>query len=267
MALVQQLQPSQTFQQYIDSSDRIVQSSSIFCKGSKHISSKDNEHFRPLGGFKEIDPPIEHLDRLQRIVDGKCTLPPLISFPKSIYHESDAATLYVIEIAQRAQVLFSVAFSDFHLEFAQEWTYFDGKKVDASLDFLWRVEQHGCYHTLCFTEFKQPGSIHLDEWRSAIGRRGELEGTPEEQSQQLSRYFSIRETDRCQFTDITNTVSMFLEESPKNLDMNDPANVFRVGAASCEVWMTENATTWGGESLLGSTLAFMYECLRRDGWI
>jgi hypothetical protein len=39
MALVQQLQPSQTFQQYIDSPDRIVQSSSIFCKGSKHIST------------------------------------------------------------------------------------------------------------------------------------------------------------------------------------------------------------------------------------
>jgi DNA repair exonuclease SbcCD ATPase subunit len=28
--------------------------------------------------------------RLQEIVDGKCTLPPLISFPKTIYHELDA---------------------------------------------------------------------------------------------------------------------------------------------------------------------------------
>jgi hypothetical protein len=56
MALGQQFQPSQTFQQYIESSDGIVQSSSIFFKGSKHISSKENEHFRPLGGFTEIDP-------------------------------------------------------------------------------------------------------------------------------------------------------------------------------------------------------------------
>ena len=130
---------------------------------------------------------------------------PLISFPKSIYHEADAATLYVIKIAQRAQVLFSVAFSDFRLEFAQEWTYFNGKKADSSLDFLWRVEKHGCYHTLCFTEFKRPGSIDLDKWRRAIGFMGELQGTSEEQSQQLSRYFSIRETDRCQFSDIANT--------------------------------------------------------------
>jgi len=265
MALVQQLQPSQTFQDYIESSDGIIQSSSIFCKGSKHVSSKENQNFRSLGEFTEIDLPSDHLQKLQRMVDRKCTLPPLISFPKSIYHEADATTLYVIEIAQRAQVLFSVAFSDFRLEFPQEWTYFNGKKADASLDFLWRVEKHGCYHTLCFTEFKQPGSIDLDEWRRAIGFTGELQGTSEEQSQQLSKYFSLRETDRCQFSDITSTVSIFLDESPKNLDMENPLNAFRVGPASCEVWMTENATSLGGDSLLTSTLAFLYECLRKDG--
>jgi len=137
---------------------------------------------------------------------------------KSVYNESDAVNVFVLEIAQRCVLLFGEMYPEIHLQYQQEWTYFPGKQdSDASIDLLWRAELNGVYCNVTLSEFKRPHSIDIGEWEEAVGRSSRMGKKARENPQQITRYLFLTVIPFAQFCDLINTVSIALNESPDSM--------------------------------------------------
>jgi hypothetical protein len=257
--------PSQTFDQYLDDADKVIRYLNICCSGSTHKSSDENDKFKPLGRLKQAIPPTHALADLQYRVDTTNKMPPIPIEDLTIYNEADTVNVFIVHIAQRCKTIFNLVCPHLRLSYQAEWTRFDDPQAAASLDLLWRVEYDGRFHPLCFSEFKKPGSIDLDEWKQAIGGTNRLEGKSGMQSQQLTRYHHLMKKPRSQLCDLATTVTINMR-TPLNTLMLSSAGTRRE-CATAEVWFCENGTSVGGESVIRSTLMFLWECLGEDDWL
>jgi hypothetical protein len=170
----------------------------------------------------------------------------------------------MLHIAQRITTLFNCAYPDIKVSHQAQWNYFNGKKADCYLDLLWRVESRGQYFNLAFTEFKKPGSIKVEEWEAGIGRNKKIKKNF--QSQQLTRYHHAIKKTRSQLTDLETTIVIKVTCNPDTLT-KAPTRQRIATTATADVWIARNGTSLQGDSLLRSTIGFIWEALKEDGWI
>jgi len=198
------------------------------------------------------------------------SLPPIVAYEKSVYNESDAVNVFVLEIAQRCILIFGEMYPELHLQYQQEWTYFPGKDdSDASIDLLWRVELHGIYYNVALSEFKRPHSIDIGEWEKGVGIFSRMGTKARENSQQITRYLFLTVIPFAQFCDLINTVSIALKESPNSMHKKWDKDLgeWIDEDTRAEVMFTKQATIQNGDSLVRDTLYFLWEALRRQGFI
>src|SRR5277367_4369401 len=68
----------QSFCQYVDAADNVIRSRSICCEGSSHQSSPENKNFKSLGGLTLRTPPLQAIQELEQLIDGRTTLPSIV---------------------------------------------------------------------------------------------------------------------------------------------------------------------------------------------
>ena len=108
---------------------------------------------------------------------------------KSVYNESDAVNVFVLEIGERCVLLVGEMYPEIHLQYQQEWTYFPGKQdSDASIDLLWRVELNGVYCNVVLSEFKRP---HFYRHRRVGGRSRQIQSDGGKSERKLNKLQDI----------------------------------------------------------------------------